>query len=1042
MFFRDKDAIFVYALIAGISALVFAIDWVTPLGVAVWVFYIVPVVLCMMQPYARLPFIVGLIQTVLVIIGLFVSPPGSTSFTVGAVNRLFGVTSIFIVAALVRSVIIERLRAAHLLWLEQGRTEVTRSLMGEDDIDTLGANLMRSAAHYLDAQVGMLHVADGNRLMPAAGYALDPLPDAGQALRIGQGLAGQAARETDVQVVGDLPPGYLRISSGTGAAQPQALLLAPLRAEGRVVGVLELGFARGAAQLEREKALLGLVSDKIGVALRSAQYRNNLRQLLAETQRQSEQLQSQQEELRVTNEELQEQGRALQESQSQLEIQQSELEQSNVQLEERTQMLEQQKQDLLTAQARLEANAIELERANRYKSEFLANMSHELRTPLNSSLILSQMLADNKPGNLNDDQVRYARTIHSANQDLLALINDILDLSKIEAGQIDIQPEPVSVASVLDQLRQIFEPVARQKRLAFRAEAASDVPRNIVTDSQRLQQVLKNLLSNAFKFTEHGEVALQVSLLPSGRLNFAVRDTGIGIPAHQQEVIFEAFRQADGSTSRTYGGTGLGLSISRQLARLLGGGIRVESSTGLGSTFSLEIPAQLDPAIIQLPATLAPLPAPAPAPVPAPAPAMAFAAASSATQLAPAPAASPVMDDRAERRHERLILVVEDDLNFADVLCDLAHEMGFDCLHALNGNEAVRLARESRPDAILLDVGLPDQSGLSVLEKLKRDPATRHLPVHVISAGDYAQSALELGAVGYALKPVARDELVDAIGKLEQRLQSRVRHLLIVEDNASMRESLAAMLAADDVQITIAGTVAEALQHLSAMTFDCMVMDLVLPDGTGYDLLENIAQSGRHAFPPVIVYTGRLLTREEEQKLRRYSRSIIIKGARSPERLLDEVTLFLHKVESSLPADQQKLLKQARQREAIFENRRILVAEDDVRNVFALSSIFEPLGATLVITRNGREALDRLKQEDGAIDLVLMDLMMPEMDGLTAIREIRKLPAFAKLPVIALTAKAMPDDRRSCLDAGANDYIAKPIDVDQLVSLCRVWMPK
>ena len=406
-----------------------------------------------------------------------------------------------------------------------------------------------------------------------------------------------------------------------------------------------------------------------------------------------------------------------------------------------------------------------------------------------------------------------------------------------------------------------------------------------------------------------------------------------------------------------------------------------------------------------------------------------------------APAPTSIPDDRNERRRDRLILVVEDDENFARILYDLAHEMDFDCIHASNGAEAIRLAEQHMPNGILLDVGLPDQSGLSVLEKIKRNPSIRHLPVHIISVDDYMQAAYEMGAIGYALKPAAREDLVKAIGRLENVLNTKARRVLIVEDNAPLRESLSAMLSAEDIEITHAGSIAEALDRLSSLTFDCMVMDLMLPDGSGYDLLEKISKGDKYAFPPVIVYTGRVLSRDEEQKLRRYSHSIIIKGARSPERLLDEVTLFLHRVESNLPPEQQKLLAQARQRDSVFEGRRILVAEDDVRNVFALTSIFEPLGANLIIARDGEEALQHL-QEDERIDLVLMDLMMPKMDGLTAIRKLREQPQFKKLPVIALTAKAMADDRRDSLEAGASDYIAKPINVDQLVSLCRVWMPK
>jgi CheY-like chemotaxis protein/putative methionine-R-sulfoxide reductase with GAF domain len=1039
---KNKENTAVYIAIAAISVLIFGIDFFTRLGIAEWVFYIIPVVLCILQQRKHLPFVVAVIQTILITVGFFVSPDGVAE-EIGFINRSFGVVAIFGVALLSYQVIVQRLRAQRLLWLQQGQAEIAASMLGEQDVEQVGRNLLRSLAGYLDAQVGLLHRLDKGTLVHTASFAFDPALQHSGDRQIGDGLAGEVARNGKAIIVSDLPDDYVRYGSMSGNAKPRNLLIAPVTAEGRIMGVLELGFSRSSDSFADEHELVALVTDDVGIAIRSALYRQHLKELLEETQRQSEELQTQQEELRVSNEELEEQGRVLRESQARLENQHAELEQTNVQLEEQTQRLERQKHELLQAQRTLEINAEALEKANRYKSEFLANMSHELRTPLNSSLILSHILADNKPGTLSEEQVRYAKTIHSSNNDLLALINDILDLSKIEAGHVEIQAEPVSVASVLEPLRQTFEPIAKDKGVAFNIGVSSDAPATFVTDNQRLQQILKNLLSNAFKFTESGEVVLHVASTANERLTFAVRDTGIGIPEHQQDAIFEAFHQADGTTSRKYGGTGLGLSISRELARLLDGEITVQSAAGLGSTFTLEISANLtaasdtastDGGMTKQDAGRSEPTGPIFVPVTTPL--------NEATEpVAAPPMSAQVNDDRLQRKRERLILVIEDDERFADILYELAHELNFDCIRASTGGEAIRLAREYRPSGILLDVRLPDQSGLSVLERLKRDPATRHIPIHMVSVDDHVQTALELGAVGYALKPVAREDLIAAVAKLEDRLQKRARRVLIVEDDVTLRENIALLLKADDIDITTAGTVSEALERVSATTFDCMVMDLMLPDASGYDLLEQMAVGGKYSFPPVIVYTGRVLTRNEEQRLRRYSKSIIIKGARSPERLLDEVTLFLHRVEATLPPDQQKLLAQARQRDAVFEGRRILVAEDDVRNIFALSSILEPLGAKLEIARNGKEALDRLNK-DADIDIVLMDLMMPEMDGLTAMREIRKRPEFSRLPIIALTAKAMADDRKNCLEAGANDYIAKPIDVDKLVSLCRVWMPK
>jgi hypothetical protein len=573
--------------------------------------------------------------------------------------------------------------------------------------------------------------------------------------------------------------------------------------------------------------------------------------------------------------------------------------------------------------------------------------------------------------------------------------------------------------------------MARQKGLALQIEADALAPSQLVVDSQRLQQILKNLLANAVKFTEHGKVSLHVRAAGQGRIRFEVCDSGIGIAREQLQVIFEAFRQADGSTRRRYGGTGLGLSISRDLAERMGGSIQVDSEPGRGSCFILELPLQGAPASNAADIAAAPVASPVAAAVPA----MQVPARAPVAPTTPVPS---VADDRGRRQHPgRLILAVEDDATFAEALVALAHELDFDCVVAGTAEEALALAGELRPNGILLDIGLPDVSGLSVLERLKRNPDTRHIPVHVVSATDRSQVARELGAIGFAIKPTTRERLVSAIEQLEQTSQRDVRRLLIVEDDSELRHNLELLLGRDQLQIVAVGTLAGALEQLSTVTFDCMVMDLSLPDGSGYDLLEHMAGNDDVGFPPVIVYTGRALGREEEQRLRRYSKSIIIKGARSPERLLDEVTLFLHSVEASLPTDQQRLLREARRRDTVLDGRTVLLAEDDVRNIFALSSVLEPLGVTLEIARNGQEAVDRLAERE--VDLVLMDIMMPEKDGLAAMREIRAQRHLQDLPIIALTAKAMPDDRERCLQAGANDYIAKPIDVDKLVSLCRVW---
>ncbi len=924
-------------------------------------------------------------------------------------------------------------------WLRAGQLGLGGMMQGDLPLERLGDNVARYLAQYLDAQVGAVFIAEGNAYRRVGAYALPPGDHA--LLRPGEGLAGQAVKNAGPLHVRDLPAGYLSIASATGAAQPAELLIAPATVDGRAYAVVEFGFFGKVDPAKSE--LLARIAEPLAAAIRASKDRTRLEELLQETQMQAEELQTREEELKVNNEELEEQSRALRESRAQLESQQAELEQINAQLEEQAQSLEHQKDALQQSHAILTAKSAELQRANEYKSEFLANMSHELRTPLNSTLILAKLLADNKDGNLTETQVKYAQTISSAGKDLLTLINDVLDLSRIEAGKIDVSPEAVSLAATVDSLTKLFQPQAAEKRIRFSATIEPGTPEEIRTDSQRLSQILKNLLSNALKFTQQGEIELRIFRTAASTVSFAVRDSGVGIEPHQHEVIFEAFRQADGSIHRKYGGTGLGLSISKDLAQLLGGTISVQSTPGKGSTFTLALPLEYSPAEKPPPDTRS---------TPPSEPAAGGAAGPDLiperAKVRPAAlGATPIADDRDRLTPGvRLILVVEDDIPFALILRDLAHEMNFQAVVVHSAGDALIAAEQYRPSAILLDINLPDFSGLGVLDQLKRNPRTRHIPVHVASVADYKREALELGAIGYALKPVKREELVEALQRLEEKLSQSVRRVLIVEDDPRQRESLRQLLTNGDVQVTAAQSAGEALEELAATTFDCVVLDFNLPDLSGYDLLERMARQEEVSFPPVIVYTGRSLSRDEEQRLSRYSKSIIIKDARSPERLLDEVTLFLHQVESNLPPAHQQMLKTARNRDSSLEGRRILVVEDDVRNIFALTSVLEPNGATVEIARNGREAIEALDRSGisppGGIDLVLMDIMMPEMDGLTAMREIRKRPEWKKLPIVALTAKAMRDDQEQCLEAGANDYIAKPLDVEKLLSLVRVWMPK
>ena len=949
-----------------------------------------------------------------------------TAIASGVLAALLGMALTLVMGVLIHRAASARQRQA---WLQAGQVGLSTAMLGDKTVQQLGESVLDFLTPYLGAEAGVLFKGEGDNFERAAQLGVPGDADIPKSFATREGLLGRVAADGRPVILHDVPEGYLTVGSAFGRDKPRHLVIAPFNADGVVNAVIELGFLHPVD--ERIEVFLEQVAAPVGVALRSARYRTELQNLLEEAQRQAEELQVQSEELRVSNEELEEQGRALKEHQVRLEQQQVELEQTNTQLEEQAQQLEVQRDDLARTGATVELKARELEQASRYKSDFLANMSHELRTPLNSLLILSKLLGDNPQRNLTDEQVQFARTIQSSGNDLLNLINDILDLSKIEAGHIEVRPETVSLTRLAADLRQTFDPIAGERRLTFAIDIAKECPPAITTDRQRLEQILKNLLSNAFKFTEKGSVDLRVTLA-GNNLSLAVSDSGIGVSPEQHQAIFEAFRQADGAINRRYGGTGLGLSISRELARLLGGSIALESQPDKGSTFTITIPLVYDPS------SVSPRPEPAPAPL--------SAAGSPAPSSRPAALPFTVDDDREHlETTRRILLVVEDDQAFAGIVRDLARETGFQCLVASTAEEALDLAKRYKPSAIVLDVGLPDQSGLAVLDRLKRDDETRHIPIHVVSGTDHTQTALSLGAVGYLVKPVSRDDLAEVLQGLEAQLSRTVRRVLIVEDDPVQREAVGKLLRSGDVETVSAGTAAECLRLLKEQTFDCMVLDLSLPDASGFSLLETLSHEGDYAFPPVIVYTGRDLTAEDEQKLRRYSSSIIIKGAKSPERLLDEVSLFLHQVVSELPAEQQRMIHEARNRDALLEGRRILIVEDDVRNVYSLTSILEPRGAIVEIARNGQEALDALERRadvPSPIDLVLMDVMMPVMDGLDATRRIRLEPRWAKLPIIMLTAKAMPDDQQRCLSAGASDYMAKPLDVEKLLSLVRVWMPR
>jgi len=922
-------------------------------------------------------------------------------------------------------------------WFRIGQTQLAERLLGQLTLPVLSRHVLEFMAGYLGVAVAALYVRNqSGQLVRAGAYGFDKHHEqVAQSFDLDHGLVGQVAMDGQLKHVPQVPDHHFKVITGLSTGAPTDVVLLPISNDGQVNGVMELGFMRPV--VERDLELLRILATNVGASVEAAQYRQRLQDALEETHQLNEELQTQQEELRTANEELEEQSRVLTESQTNLEHQQAELEQINVQLTEQALIVDKKNEALKQAQAELENRADELQRASRYKSEFLANMSHELRTPLNSSLILAKLLWDNKAGNLNEEQIKFAKTIYGAGNDLLTLINDILDISKVEAGKLELTPQAVSLHNLVESLRMTFGPLADEKHLAFDIQVAADAPASIFTDRQRVEQILKNLLSNAIKFTDRGKISMTVQGRADGRLAFAVSDSGIGIAPEQQEVIFEAFRQADGTINRQYGGTGLGLSISRELAGLLGGAIFVDSEPGRGSTFTLDLPQQWVDRADDRPAA----PAPAPRPV-----ATTMFAPPTAPVLAspPPPPADPIpafADDRsAIALGARLVLVIEDDPQFAAILFDLAHEMNYQCLVAHGAAEGFQLATQHLPHAILLDIRLPDDSGLTVLQQLKDHPQTRHIPVHIVAAEDVKEVAMHMGAIGFAIKPTTREALKEVFSKLEAKSAKKVKRVLVVEDDARQRDSIVHLIGDDDIEIAAVERGEQALDLLRSTVFDCMVIDLKLPDMDGSELLERMTREDICSFPPVIVYTGRNLTRQEETELNRYSRSIIIKGARSPERLLDEVTLFLHTVESQLSAERQTMLKTARNRDKVLEGRKVLLVDDDVRNIFALTSALEQRGLLVEVGRNGFEALAKLEQVDD-IDLVLMDIMMPGMDGLEATRRLRANPAFAKLPVIAITAKAMKDDQEQCRRAGINDYLAKPVELERLFSLLRVWMP-
>ena len=947
-------------------------------------------------------------------------------------------------------------------WLKTNLAKFTRMLQGQRDLETVSKLILSELAPLVTAQQGLFYLMEAAENHPhflklISSYAYRERKNLSNRFFLGEGLVGQCALEKERILLTQIPNDYIKISSGLGEATPLNVVVLPVLFEGQVTAVIELASFHRFSEIHL--TFLDQLTESIAIVLNTISASMRTEELLKQSQSLAEELQTQQKELTETNKRLEQQAQSLKASEELLKRQQEQLQQTNEELEEKAELLavqnrevERKNNEIEQARQALEEKAEQLAMTSKYKSQFLANMSHELRTPLNSLLILSGLLSENSEANLTGKQVEYSRTIHSAGNDLLALINDILDLAKIESGTMSVEIHETLFRDLQQHIEITFRQIAVDRKLDFRINFGSNLPRAIFTDAKRLQQILKNLLSNAFKFTERGSVSLNVSLATSGWssnkeilnrsdcvIAFAVTDTGIGIAPDKQQIIFEAFQQVDGTTSRKYDGTGLGLSISREIAHLLGGEIRLVSELRKGSTFTLYLPQsysnqsftpgnsegnQTTNVINTI--TVAATQVTEPTVI-------------NETQLLSEQA---IEDDRENiQPGEHLLLIIEDDLNFARVLLDIARQQDFKVIVATRGDVGLAMARSYKPTAIMLDLRLPVMDGWTVLDSLKHDPNTRHIPVHIMSIDEGQQRSLQQGAIAYLQKPIDRDSLLNAFSRIREFVERQVKNLLIVEDDATQRQSLVELISNSDVGTEAVGTARDALSALQNSHFDCLVLDLGLPDMSGFELIEQIKQQANLTYLPIIIYTGKELTTQEEGELRRISDSIIIKDVRSPERLLDETALFLHRVQENLSAPQRQMLEQLQQKDQILTGKKILIIDDDVRNIFALTSLLERYQMQTVYAENGKDGISML-QKIHDIELVLIDIMMPGMDGYETMQYIRTIDKFKALPIIALTAKAMKGDREKCINAGASDYITKPVDTQQLLSLLRVWLYK
>ena len=903
-------------------------------------------------------------------------------------------------------------------WLKTNLAKFTNMLQGQRDLSTVGRLLLSELTPLVNAQQGVIYQIEGEKaqsLKLLSAYADDGANGHPQSLRAGEGLIGQCAVDKRRMLITDMPDSAVPISSALFKVTPRNNIVLPVLFENQAKAVIELASIHEFTTLQT--MFLEQLTTSIGIVLNSIEATMQTEGLLKQSQQLAGELQAQQRELQQTNEQL---------------------EQKAQQLAERNVEVERKNQEIEQARRAVEEKATELALTSKYKSEFLANMSHELRTPLNSILILGQQLTDNPEGNLTGKQVEFARTIHGAGTDLLNLISDILDLSKIESGTVTVDAAEVFFNNLLDMVARPFRHEADTRQLSFEVHVDPNLGRTITTDTKRLQQVLKNLLSNAFKFTAQGGVRLNVTAALGGWsadhpvlshapavVAFEVSDTGIGIPPEKQKIIFEAFQQADASTSRKYGGTGLGLAISRELASLLGGEIHLRSSPNIGSTFTLYLPVKYVGPSAAMHVTASTVAAPQQL---------------AGLHIAAERAVEPIPDDRMDLQPgDKILLVVEDDPHYARILIDLARDNGFKALLAMRGEDALNLAKQYQPTAVSLDVFLPDMLGWNVLSQLKQSSLTRHIPVQIVTLDEDRQHGLARGAFSFVSKPTTREGIADALSKIKEFSQPRRKRLLVVEDNKAEQMSIRELLGHDDIEIVNASSGDEALETLRGQSCDCVVLDLRLPDMSGFEVLERMRADAALADVPVVVFTGRELSAEEDAQLHTMARSIVVKGVELPERLLDETALFLHRIIGDLPPEKQNMLEKLNSSDEDLVGRTVLLVDDDSRNIFALSSVLERRGMKVLTATTGNEAI-ALIDETPDLAIVLMDIMMPEMDGYQTIDKVRQNRAYRRLPIIALTAKAMKGDREKCLEAGASDYLAKPVNTEQLLSALRMWL--